>query len=85
MVHTAGRDAFSCAVSTALLVSSLAAAAVPQLLIIDSGKLAPVTMDGDSPRFHIPAGSRLARNEHPRIVLVKEDLAALRQRAEEKA
>jgi hypothetical protein len=80
MVHTAGRDAFSCAVSTALLVSSLAAAAVPQLLIIDSGKLAPVTMDGDSPRFHIPAGSRLARNEHPRIVLVKEDLAALRQR-----
>jgi len=42
----------------------------------------PVPLRDGEPFFHIPADSRLARNEHPRFLLVREDLAALKKRLE---
>ena len=40
----------------------------------------PVTLEAGRPKFHISPDSRLARNEHPRFLLVKEDLDTLRRR-----
>jgi hypothetical protein len=41
---------------------------------------APVTIEFGQPKFNIPPNSALARNEHPRFLLGKDDLAILRQR-----
>jgi len=43
----------------------------------------PVPLKNGEPYFHIPADCRLARDEHPRFLLVKEDLAVLRKRIED--
>ena len=40
----------------------------------------PVSLRNGKVYFHIPPDSRLARNEHPRFLLVKEDIAALKRR-----
>jgi hypothetical protein len=39
-----------------------------------------VALEAGRPRFSIPAGCRLARNEHPRCLLAREDLDVLRAR-----
>jgi hypothetical protein len=57
-----------------------AAAAPGGLLATHPEKFAPITFESNRPKFHIPPGSRLARNEHPRFLLVREDLETLRQR-----
>ena len=40
----------------------------------------PITGDASRPQFFIPPDSPLARNEHPRFLLTKADLATLRRR-----
>jgi len=41
----------------------------------------PITTEAGRPKFHIPADSALARNEHPRLLLGRDDLEILRRRA----
>ncbi len=53
---------------------------VPRLLAARPGAFKPVTLENKRPKFAIPEGSRLARNEHPRFLLVREDLDALKKR-----
>jgi len=62
----------SCLVPTADAVDGLRA--------MQPGKFRPVTVAAGQPQFHIPPSSRMARNEHPRFLLVPEDLDTLRQR-----
>ena len=40
----------------------------------------PVALEAGKPKFEIPSDSSLARNEHPRFLLAKEDLETLRRR-----
>jgi len=40
----------------------------------------PVALEAGQPKFEIPPDSPLARNEHPRFLLAKEDLETLRRR-----
>ena len=47
-----------------------AAEAANGLLATHPNKFAPVTFESGRPKFHIPPGSRLARNEHPCFLLV---------------
>jgi hypothetical protein len=54
--------------------------AVEGLLAAHRDKFSPVTIEAGRAKFHIPPDSRLARNEHPRFLLVKDDLDTLRQR-----
>lgn len=54
--------------------------AVEALVAVHPQSFKPVTVEEGMPKFHVPADSRLARNEHPRLLLVKEDLDILRQR-----
>jgi hypothetical protein len=53
---------------------------VPRLLAARPGAFKPVTLEEGRPKFTIPEGSRLARNEHPRLLLVKEDLETMKKR-----
>ncbi|MHC4403489.1 MAG: heparinase II/III domain-containing protein [Planctomycetota bacterium] len=53
----------------------------PKLLLVQPGRLAPVTLEDGAPRFHIPSDCPLARNEHPRLLLTGEDLDTFRRRA----
>ena len=69
----------------ALLALTLFAASRPAIGLerVVSARLdayRPVPLRDGEPFFHIPADSRLARNEHPRFLLVREDLAALKKR-----
>ncbi len=68
---------------SACLVPALAAGPreeVPRLRAADPAAFGPVTLESGEPKFTIPEGSRLARNEHPRFLLVKEDLETLKRR-----
>ncbi len=69
-----------------LLFAMLVAGPLPGTLAVE-GPLAtrpqafrPVTLEAGRPKFHISPDSRLARNEHPRCLLTKEDLDVLRTR-----
>lgn len=66
-----------------LAVGAGARAGVPCLLAVRPGELKPVVTENGRPKFHIPAGSRLARNEHPRILMTKEDLDILKERVKD--
>ena len=68
------------------LFAMLVAGPLPGALAVE-GPLAtrpqafrPVTLEAGRPKFHIPPNCRLARNEHPRFLLTKEDLDVLRAR-----
>jgi hypothetical protein len=56
------------------------ASAVEDLLATHSDRFSPVTLEAGRPKFHLPPDSRLTRNEHPRFLLVKDDLDTLRKR-----
>jgi hypothetical protein len=58
-----------------------AGAACPSLRIVQPGRFRPVTLEAGRPKFHIPADSPLARNEHPRFLLVGGDIDTLKRRA----
>lgn len=60
--------------------ASPAALAVEGLLATRPGSFDPITREAGEPKFHIPPDSRLARNEHPRFLLTKQDLDVLRSR-----
>lgn len=53
---------------------------VPRLTAARPGAFRPVPLEDGRPKFSIPEGSRLARNEHPRFLLVREDLETLKER-----
>ena len=53
---------------------------VERLLAANPQSFRPVTLENGKPKLQIPPGSRLARNEHPRFLLTKEDLETLRKR-----
>ena len=64
----------------AALCLPTAAPALERLAAADPARYAPVTLVDGRPRFAIPPDSRLARNEHPRFLLTRDDLAVLRRR-----
>ena len=54
---------------------------LPRLRLAQPGAHGAVAMEGGRPRFHIPADSPLARDEHPRLLLTKADLLLVKRRA----
>ncbi len=54
--------------------------AVEGLLATRPDQFKPVTLEGVQPKFSIPPDSRLARNEHPRFLVTREDLETLQRR-----
>lgn len=73
----AWKSIFLCLYVLCPLGSALAA---DGLLATRPESFKPVTLDAGKPKFHIPPDCRLARNEHPRFLLTKEDLDVLRRR-----
>ncbi len=57
-----------------------AALAVEGLQATRTGHFKSITLEAGKARFYIPPDSLLARNEHPRFLLTKEDLEILRRR-----
>ena len=65
-----------------LVAVARAAPALERVATARPDAYAPVPLKDGEPYFHIPPNSRLARNEHPRLLLVKDDLAVLKKRIE---
>jgi len=68
------------AVALCLPLLASGASALEELLVTKPDAFRPITVADGRPQFVIPPESRLARNEHPRFLLVKEDLETLRRR-----
>ena len=62
-------------------LAGAAESAPPRLSTAQPARNRCVAIEAGRPTFHIPADSPLARNEHPRMLLAPNDLAALKLRA----
>ena len=60
--------------------SSIDSLAADRLLATRTDAFRPGTFEAGRPKFQIPPDCRLARNEHPRFLLTKDDLDVLRTR-----